>query len=230
MQTSTATDASLPSLENLHEFHLQLGSREWTIRHAGMALSYNEETAYLRALREKRNNVPYGVALWPSAIALAHELGARMEQGELIGCRVLELGAGTGLPGIVAATLGAAEVIQTDYADTALTLCRRNGQQNGIQNITYRQTDWTNWTETEQYDWIIGSDVLYAEPMHPHMRAIFDRNLAPGGSILLADPFRAPSIRLLESLEEAGWQISFTKWNLGEEITPRPVGVFQLRS
>ena len=47
----------------------------------------------------------YGVTLWPSAIALAHDLAARGNR--LRDLRVLELGAGTGLPGIVAASFGA---------------------------------------------------------------------------------------------------------------------------
>ena len=229
MQTSPNTSSTIPSLDDRHEFHLHLAGREWTIRHAGMALSYAEEAEYLCALREKRNNVPYGVALWPAAIALAHELAARAEEGTLSGKRILELGAGTGLPGIVAAALGAARVVQTDSAEIALDLCRHNGQRNGVTNVVHRRADWTDWTDPETYDWIIGSDILYAEPMHPHLRHLFASSLAPGGTLLIADPFRAPSLRLLDSLESGGWQIKFTKWNLGEDATPRPVGVFQIR-
>ncbi|MBC8136018.1 MAG: 50S ribosomal protein L11 methyltransferase [Fibrella sp.] len=133
---------SLPSLDEHHEFHLHLVGREWAIRHAGMVLSYAEEAAYLRALHEKRNNIPYGIALWPAAVALAHELAALATEGALAGKRVLELGAGTGLPGIVAAALGAAAVVQTDSSEIALDLCRRNGRENGVMNIVYRRADW----------------------------------------------------------------------------------------
>ncbi|MBC8136017.1 MAG: hypothetical protein H8F28_09050 [Fibrella sp.] len=65
--------------------------------------------------------------------------------------------------------------------------------------------------------------------MHGHLRRIFAANLAPGGTVLIADPFRAPSLRLLAGLEAEGWQVGFTKWNLGDDTPPRPVGVFQLR-
>lgn len=64
--------------------------------------------------------------------------------------------------------------------------------------------------------------------MHPHLRHVFECNLAPGGRILLSDPFRAPSLRLLESLEAAGWRISLARWKLGEDTSPRPIGVFEL--
>jgi hypothetical protein len=64
--------------------------------------------------------------------------------------------------------------------------------------------------------------------MHPHLRRIFEFNLAPGGKVLLSDPFRAVSLRLLEALEADGWSIALSKWNVGEEATPRPIGVFEL--
>ena len=64
--------------------------------------------------------VPYGIVLWPAAIALAHEIASR----QVAGMRVLELGAGTGLPGIVAASLGA-HVVQTDKQELALLILPR---------------------------------------------------------------------------------------------------------
>jgi hypothetical protein len=56
----------------------------------------------------------------------------------------------------------------------------------------------------------------------------FEANLAPGGRVLLSDRFRSTSLRLLEAMEGDGWRIGFSKWDLGEDATLRPVGVFQL--
>jgi hypothetical protein len=64
--------------------------------------------------------------------------------------------------------------------------------------------------------------------MHPHLRRIFETNLAPGGRVLLSDPFRAVSLRLLEVLEAQGWGIMLSKWKVGEEAAPRPIGVYEL--
>ena len=96
----------------LQEYRLALGGREWTILHTGAILSHDDEERFLRGDQPR---LPYGIALWPAAIALAHEIAAR----SLSGMRLLELGAGTGLPGIVAATLGA-RVVQTDKNAAAL--------------------------------------------------------------------------------------------------------------
>ena len=206
----------------LHEYRLGLGGRQWSVLHTDSVLTSADEQAFLR---ERRDRLPYGVLLWPAAIALAHEVAARVD--DFRGKTVLELGAGTGLPGIVAASLGA-RVAQTDRHQVAMSVCRRNGERNRVTGIEYRLVDWGEWTDEARYDWIIGSDILYGESAHPDLRRIFETNLAPGGRILLSDPFRATSLRLLEAMEADGWRITMTKWTVGEESERRPIGCFDL--
>jgi predicted nicotinamide N-methyase len=206
----------------LRECRLHVGDREWSVLHTGAVLTPDDEVRYFADLAGK---LPYGVVLWPAAIALAHEIATRPEAFR--GRRVLELGAGTGLPGIVAASLGA-RVVQSDRQEGALTVCRLNGERNGVPAVDYRSDDWTAWTDSGRYDWVIGSDILYAEEMHPHLRRILETNLAPGGRVLIADPFRGPSLGLLEAMEAAGWRVTMTKWTVGEESSPRAIGVFEL--
>jgi predicted nicotinamide N-methyase len=206
----------------LHEYHLRLAGREWTILHTGAVLSYDDES---RFLGETAKRPPYGVALWPAAVALAHEVASRA--GELRGSSVLELGAGTGLPGIVAASLGG-RVVQTDRHELAMSVCRSNGERNGVRSIECRLADWAKWDDTARYEWILGSDILYGESTHAHLRRIFESNLARGGRVLLSDPFRGASLRLLEAMEADSWTIALTKWSVGEDASPRPVGVYEL--
>ena len=217
MQVLHTTAGDMP----LEEVELAVLGRTWTILHTGAVISRAEEIAFLRS--ESTTRRPYGIVLWPAAIALAHEVASRAVAGK----KILELGAGTGLPGIVAASLGA-HVVQTDRQQVALHVCKQNAVRNGATRIDYRLADWTAWEDTERYDLILGSDILYAQELHPHLRHIFETNLAPNGAVLLSDPFRETSLRILETLEADGWRVTMDKWSVGIAPPPRPVGVFTL--
>ena len=205
----------------LHEYNLRLDDRVWRILHTGAILSREDESRYLS---NEGARLPYGIVLWPASIALAHELASRAMKG----LRVLELGAGTGLPGIVAASLGA-QVTQTDRHAVGLHVCKQNAERNGLTTIQHRAADWTDWQDKDRYDVILGSDILYSDDFHSQLRAIFQNNLAAGGRLLLSDPFRAPSIAFLESLQGEGWTVSMSKWTVGVAPPERAVGVFELK-
>lgn len=205
----------------LEEVQLSLDGRTWSILHTGAVITREEEVGFLRGETAMRR--PYGIVLWPAAIALAHEVASR----DVAGKRVLELGAGTGLPGLVAASLGA-RVVQTDRQQLVLHVCKQNAARNGVTSIEHRAADWTAWADAARYDLILGSDILYAGELHPHLRHIFETNLAPHGTVLLADPFRETSLPLLEAMEAEGWRVTMNKWTVGITPPPRPVGVFAL--
>ncbi|MEZ4859840.1 MAG: methyltransferase domain-containing protein [Caldilineaceae bacterium] len=149
----------------------------------------------------------YGFLLWEAAIGLAEELVQRRAQ--IAGTQVLELGAGVGLPGLVAQSLGA-RMHQTDYQPDALALAQWNAQQNDIVGIETLLADWRTWHHRERYDFILGADILYEEALHFYLEAIFHRNLAPGGALLLADPGRPQALDFAVQLEAHGWHIELT--------------------
>lgn len=211
---------SLDDLE-LEDYRLRIGAREWSVLHSKALITFVDEQEFLG----EPDRLPYGLMLWPASIALGHEIAGH--EKELCGATVLELGAGTGVPGIVASTVGA-RVTQTDKHELALYLCERNGERNRTEGIRYRLDDWAHWKDVARYDWIIGADILYAESTQAHLRRIFETNLAPGGRMLLADPLRLSSVRFLEQLEIEGWRLTMSKWTIGEGELARTVGVFEL--
>jgi predicted nicotinamide N-methyase len=206
----------------LHEYRLPLGDRTWSFLHTGAVLTLEDEQRYLR---NERDPMPYGVMLWPASIALAHDVLARAS--ELSGKRVLELGAGTGVPGLVAASLGA-RVLQTDRNEVALHVCAMNTERNRITGVERRRADWETFTSDETFDVILGSDVLYATDMHDRLRAICEAHLAPGGRVLFSDPLREQSLPLLETMDASGWRVSFAKWSIQVERGERRIAVYEL--
>ncbi len=80
----------------LHDYRFRSGRSSTP----GAVLTGVDET---HAIVLKTNRLPYGVSLWPSAIAQAHEIATRAETSPRRS--VLVLGAGTGLPGIAAASI-----------------------------------------------------------------------------------------------------------------------------
>jgi predicted nicotinamide N-methyase len=205
----------------LHEYRLSLGGRSWSFLHTGAVVTMDQEQAYLA---HEQARLPYGAMLWPASIALAHDLSARAEL--LRGKRVLELGAGTGVPGIVAASLGAT-VLQIDRSEVAIHLSRLNAQRNEQAGLVARVAEWDAFHSDEPFDLIIAADVLYVTNMHDRLRAICDAYLAPGGTALFADPFRAQSLPMLEVMEQHGWRVSLAKWTISVESGNRAIAVYE---
>ncbi|XP_034394789.1 methyltransferase-like protein 23 isoform X1 [Cyclopterus lumpus] len=106
----------------------------------------------------------YGMYVWPCAVVLAQYLWTRRET--LRGKKVLELGAGVSLPGVVAARCGA-QVTLSDGAKTPLCLdnCRRSCEANGLLDVGVLSLTWGEVSPEllllPELDIILGSDVFY---------------------------------------------------------------------
>lgn len=189
--------ASLAARFPLETVDIMIGARHWQVT------CVVDQDALLDGVNEVEH-VPYGFLLWESAVALAHLLVERGAQ--LQGKRVLELGAGVGLAGLVAGALGAT-VWQTDHRADLLVLAEHNAQQNHVAAPHQFLADWRTWNHTAPYDLILGADILYERAMHRYLAPIFRQNLAPGGQLLLSDPSRPQALELIAQLENEGWQI-----------------------
>ncbi len=157
-----------------------------------------EDVDYLLEVVKTDDDVPFWAVLWPAAVSMSEYF---WENVDFNGLRVLELGAGLGLAGIVAAAKGASTV-QTDFIPESQQLAKENAEINGISNISYRLADWRNFPIEEQFDRIIGSDILYEPKLHPYLEKIFMENLKPGGTVIIADPGREDAKKFIEKLSK----------------------------
>lgn len=175
----------------------------------------------LLAASDQFDAFPYGLLLWDAAPVLADALAAFAPSG-LEGKRVLELGAGVGLAGLAARHLGA-DVVQTDHAQEALELARRNATLNGIAGIVQQCADWTRWTDEKKgFDIVIGSDVLYDGSAHAPIGSVLAASLATDGFALLTDPGRTATPFFVRDMQAAGWLVSLEQRTVGALHPTRP--------
>ena len=128
--------------------------------------------------------LPYWAELWPSGIALAEAVAAL----DVRGLRVLELGAGLGLPSLAAA-LGGADVLATDWSEDAVALLQDNAARNGaaLRAATVRWDDPRALVAAAPWDLVLGADLLYERRNADVLLELLPRL---GASVLLADPGR----------------------------------------
>jgi predicted nicotinamide N-methyase len=103
-----------------------------------------------------------GGSIWPPALSLARYLDSSEQQ--VAGKTVLELGAGCGLVGLVAAHLGAEHVTLTDRA-CAMAILEHNVAVNSMgERVTVRELEWEGGaSDVETFSLIIASECLYDE-------------------------------------------------------------------
>lgn len=130
---------------------------------------------------------PYFGILWPAAEALAIFLN---DHPKLIkNKKVLELGCGLGFPSLVASHLGA-EVLATDFHPDVEEYFTRNCRHSSV-SCSYKRLNWRQDKESlDQFDVVMGSDVLYESNHASEVAQGLIRFLRPSGKILLSDPGR----------------------------------------
>lgn len=132
---------------------------------------------------------PFWIKLWESAMVLADVAATLPERS---GSRLLELGAGMGAPGLVAAAKGF-QVTLSDYEQRILDFQRVSAAASGLK-VECRFIDWTKPPTLEPFDIIFGAEILFREELLPPLIKLFDKLLAPGGTIYLAHDLRRKTL------------------------------------
>lgn len=141
---------------------------------------------------------PFWAKIWPSAIALSSFL--KEEQQYIKAKRVLEIGAGIGLPSFSVAH-HAAEMIISDHAEEAVLLIEKNIQHLGLQNAKAIHLDWNHFPDSIKAETLLLSDINY-EPAQFNALLVLIRNfLEQGTTILLSTPQRITVSSFAEVLQ-----------------------------
>lgn len=179
------------------EEEVSLGRHCVSVRRPASAEALIDEAAF--AIDER---LPYWAELWPSAHALAEAVLGRC----VAGLRVVELGCGIGLPGIVAALEGGV-VTLTDWYEDALAAAEQNARRSGAV-LEARLLDWRSPPGellVRPFDLVIAADVLYEARNAEWLAALLPRLVASNGEVIIADPRRPDAQTLVGAMVDRGW-------------------------
>jgi len=190
---------------DLVEDEVVLPTRTLSILRPRSAEALLDEEAF-----EHEEFLPYWAELWASGETLARAVAER----DVAGRRVVELGCGLALPSLAAA-LGGADVLATDWSADAIELARENARGNELE----LDTAVVRWSEPEllleraPWDLVLAADVLYERRNVDELLALLPQL---GDEILLAEPGRPHAKTFLERaaatwrMEEAGTVYTLT--------------------
>lgn len=149
------------------------------------------------SIEVKDERIPYWADLWPSSIALSRFI---VENNILSNApKVLEIGCGLGLPGVVAGKLGA-RVTFTDYVEEPLQFAKQNWELNNSSPAFFQVLDWREIPDHMEADIVLASDVAYEKRSFEHLIKLAQKVTGEGKTLLLSEPgrkFAEPFIEIL---------------------------------
>jgi len=168
---------------------------------------------------------PFWLKIWEASVVLANFLSSIPSNGDK---EWLEVGAGMGVAGIFAAAFGHRITI-TDYNEDAIRFARANAALNGLENVKFALLDWNRPAVANQYDYIIGSEVIYKEELFEPLMHVFKSLLLPGGTIFLAgDVKRRSPVKFFDILRH-DFKIERSSHTLRARNEAYVTGLYRLR-
>ncbi|MCY2952328.1 MAG: hypothetical protein NTU53_10165 [Planctomycetota bacterium] len=188
------------------------------------------ELARGRRATDDELHLPYWAELWDSATAIGqfivnlhHPLAAPQANTQPLGT-VLDMGCGMGFAGTVAAALGA-RVLFADLETPALLFATLNSLP-WRHRARARRLDWRRDQLGQQFDLILGADILYDRSQWPYLEPFWRNHLAPAGHILLGEPGRQTGDLFIPWITEQRWRLE--QFEQPVPTRPRPVRILRL--
>lgn len=155
------------------------------------------------ALKDALTTLPLWAKIWPASLVLGHALANLPPAGHSL----LEVGAGCGVAGLVAAALGFNACI-TDINPDALLFARINILKNNLgERARARRADIESDNLGERFSLVLGAEILYLEHLYRPLVKFLARHLRakdsyPPPTVLLATDHRRDAKRFFKLAEK----------------------------
>ncbi|CAD6879784.1 SAM-dependent methyltransferase [Methylomonas albis] len=142
--------------------------------------------------------------IWPSAWVLA----LAMHSVDLVGKRILEIGAGLGLASLVIHRR-AGNIAVGDWHPLSEASLNENVLLNKLGPLQYKTGNWGIGNPgLGRFDLIIGSDVLYERHKPEQLANFIVRHAAPNAQVIIVDPDRGNRVGFCREITGLGYHCS----------------------
>lgn len=155
-------------------------------------------TYELNLIADRTSPFPFWAKIWASSLALTAFL--KKNQDLVKGKRVLEIGAGIGLPSFTIAQW-AATIIISDHTLAAVKLMQKNIEHCRLTNITAMCLDWNHFPEEIKAEVVLLSDINYAPEQFSPLLMLIHRFLAEGAVVIISTPQRIMGVLFVEAIQ-----------------------------
>jgi predicted nicotinamide N-methyase len=194
-----------------------------TLRFRYQTIEFGDTDIHVRTLRDlsqyadvdgAAEKLDISSALWPlfGVIWPSGEVLARfMLDYDVEGKRILEVGCGIALASLVL-NQRSADITATDYHPAVQDFLSENIRINQQKNIPFVRTDWVDKESgLDQFDLIIGSDLLYNRSHVSVLSEFINRHAKPQCEVILVDPGRGHHANFSKTMTALGYTHSQQK-------------------
>jgi predicted nicotinamide N-methyase len=214
IETGKVIQSKFPPQEELRS--VQIGDQTL---HIYVPDAVRMQEAWERSERGQQEAFPYWSKIWPAALALCQWLKGNPSM--YAGKKVLEIGAGLGLPSLFVAS-EADWVLCSDKESLALDYAQASANHHRYQNLVFRKINWIDAPAPIECDLLLLSDVNYEPSVFDELRLLMQTYLRQGTQIVLATPQR------LAAREFVSWLEPFIHSQTVEVVDGQPVSIFHL--
>eukprot|EP00931_Biecheleriopsis_adriatica_P092795 TRINITY_DN66575_c0_g1_i1.p1 TRINITY_DN66575_c0_g1~~TRINITY_DN66575_c0_g1_i1.p1 ORF type:complete len:382 (-),score=65.05 TRINITY_DN66575_c0_g1_i1:85-1209(-) len=158
-----------------------------------------------------------GIVMWSGALGMARWMASDPKCLAIQGKHVMELGAGLGMPGVVAARLGAARVWLQDRLEAPLRKALATAAKNGVlEHVTSLESTWEDLpqkTSSTTLDVFLGCDILYNAETYKALADVLDKLLLKSAQVayIMDPPYRLYRADFAERCRGHGLQATESK-------------------